>query len=333
MTIRSDLIKRRTSCGFIGPLILAAAVAVGTVFLPLFHQTAREQYAISLSGDEGDGSQQAMSGSVMNLYSNHVLLVRLEDFQTLREYQSSAVIYPASMTKMMTAILAIEALDNFDEQIVMQPSWIEELREKNASMAGFLPGEAVCVRDLLYAALLPSGADAAVALASRVSGSEENFTELMNEKARSLGMQNTHFANATGLHDDSHVTTLKDMALLMDYALDNAIFRRIFTTHEYQTKPTKFHENGIYLESTLFGKMAEASKEEDGSLGAQGEMPGTGWIIGGKTGYTPQAGLCLASLAQIGSDEYILLTSGACGDTTTLPYHIFDAVEVYEHIK
>ena len=158
----------------------------------------------------------------------------LEDHQTILSFQSSEEIYPASLTKIMTAIIAIEALDDFDETVTVSPALLKSLAEKNASVAGFLPGEQVCVRDLLYGTLLPSGADAAVTLACRVSGSEEAFVKLMNEKARSLGMTHTHFTNATGLHNDSHVTTLDDLALLLEYALDNGVFYRIFTAHQYR---------------------------------------------------------------------------------------------------
>lgn len=288
---------------------------------------------VQLTDIDGEAAGEAVSNTAVNLYSDHILLIRLEDFQTIRDYQSEEIIYPASMTKMMTAILAIEALDDFDEKIPIQSAWIEELADKNASMAGFVPGEYVTVRDLLYATLLPSGAEAAVALSYRVSGSEAAFVRLMNEKARSLGMMHTCFVNATGLHDDRHVTTLQDMALLMDYALNNAVFRQIFTTHAHQTEPTQFHENGIYLESTLFGKMEEASRQEEGRIDSDGHIYKSGGILGGKTGYTPQAGLCLATLASIEDKEYILLTAGACGDTTTIPYHIMDAVEIYTHMN
>ena len=292
----------------------------------------RESYAIHLAGGSGQASS-VMSDSVMDLYSDHILLIRLEDFETIREYQSTDAIYPASLTKIMTGILAIEALDNFDEKIIIQPEWIRTLKEKNASMAGFSPGEAVCVRDLLYGTLLPSGADGALALAWRISGSEEAFARLMNEKAQSLGMLHTHFSNATGLHEEDHVTTLQDMDLLLDYALDNGVFRRIFTTHQYQTEATNMHEQGIFLESTLFGKMDAAEKETDGLVDSLGQLDFGGWILGGKTGYTPEAGLCLASLAQIHNEEYLLLTAGACGTSASAPYHILDAVEVYSHME
>ena len=102
----------------------------------------------------------------------------LEDHQTILSFQSSEEIYPASLTKIMTAIIAIEALDDFDETVTVSPALLKSLAEKNASVAGFLPGEQVCVRDLLYGTLLPSGADAAVTLACRVSGSEEAFCKI-----------------------------------------------------------------------------------------------------------------------------------------------------------
>ena len=303
-------------------------------------ENAGESYAIQLcvcSSPEQDrmsaaGDVRETAGSsVMSLYSDHMLLICMEDFQTIQEFQSDDVIYPASLTKIMTAILAIEALDDPDGQMVIQPEWIAQLQEKNASMAGFLPMESVSVRDLLYGALLPSGADAAVALACAVSGSEEAFVELMNQKAHSLGMGSTHFVNTTGLHDDRHVTTLRDLSLLLDYALDNPVFRQIFTARGYQTEATALHENGMYLESTLFGRLDRAAREDE-RIGEQGSLRDSGWILGGKTGYTPQAGLCLASLARIHDKDYMLLTAGACGDTQTLPYHILDAVEVYTHL-
>lgn len=124
--------------------------------------------------------------------------------------------------------------------------------------------------------------------------------ELMNEKARRLGMKHTHFVNVTGLHDDRHVTTLEDMALLMDYALDQDMFKKILTSKTYTTAPTGFHDEGLTFESTIFSRQ-EASQSEWGDFGRR------------KTGYTQKAGLCLASLAKIRDQEYILLTAGACG--------------------
>ena len=104
-------------------------------------------------------------------------------------------------------------------------------------MAGFRPGETATVRDLLYGALLPSGAECCETLAREVSGSEEAFVELMNQKAAALGMASTHFCNPTGLHDPEHVSTVRDMARLLRTAMQNEMFRTIFATARYTCRP------------------------------------------------------------------------------------------------
>ena len=101
---------------------------------------------------------------------------------------------------------------------------------QNASMAGFLPGEKVKVIDLLYGNILPSGGECSIALAEQISGTEQKFAELMNKKAQELGMNNTHFTNATGLHDESHYSTVRDLSILLQYALKNETFHKIFQT-------------------------------------------------------------------------------------------------------
>jgi D-alanyl-D-alanine carboxypeptidase (penicillin-binding protein 5/6) len=164
--------------------------------------------------------------------------------------------------------------------------------------------------------LLPSGADAAMGLAIRISGSESEFSKLMNKKAKEIGMDDTNFTNVTGLHDDNHYTTVKDIAKLLQYALKNEIFYEIFTTVRCSTSSTNRHPGGITFYSTLSKKVD--TYEFDG-----------GRIIGGKTGYTEEAGLCLASLAEKNGSKYILVTAGAAGDNYTEQYHIMDALTVY----
>lgn len=187
-------------------------------------------------------------------------------------------------------------------------------------MAGFVPDETVTVRDLLYGAMLPSGAECCEALARLVSGSEDNFAELMNQKAAELGMKNTHFTNATGLTDTEHYSSAADMAKLLQAALHNTTFRTIFTTKHYTTTATAQHPEGVSLTSTLLGKL-------DGT-----ELPTGTRIEGGKTGYTAAAGLCLASLAIVNGKEYILVTLAAPGDHGTEQYNIRDAVHVYRKL-
>lgn len=254
------------------------------------------------------------------LNSRYALLLRLSDGQVLMSKHSGEKAYPASLTKIMTVLVALENLPGKEKPCTLPDGIFPPLYDEGASMAGFLPGETVRTKDLLYGALLPSGADAAVALAYEVSGSEASFVEKMNQKAQELGMYDTHFENATGLHQDGHVTTADDLSLLLQYALKNTDFRNIFTSSRYSVPPTNLHPGGFTFSSTL-------------SASLEGVAIPDGQILGGKTGYTPEAGLCLASLAEIGGTEYLLITMGAPGNHQTEAYHITDAVSVYQQLS
>lgn len=263
-----------------------------------------------------------ISISTDKLYSSNGILIRLKDNEVLLQKNSDEVIYPASLTKMMTAIVAIENLPNLNEKIKLTTSMFEGLYEAHASMAGFQPDEEIKAIDLLYGAMLPSGAESCIALAVHIAGSEQNFVKLMNQKAQELGMKNTHFENTTGLHHESHYTTVKDLSVLLNYALKNDTFREIFTTFIYPIPNTNKHLEGITLYSTLYIRLCELSDKNI--------MYGK--ILGGKTGYTEEAGLCLASLAKVGNQEYILITTGAKGDPRTEQYNVIDALVVYNSI-
>lgn len=253
------------------------------------------------------------------LYSPYAVLVDLASGQTLAERNSSDRMYPASMTKIMTAILAIEEAGGMDRTVTVPYEIYAALWEEGASMAGFEAGEQASVEDLVYGVLLPSGAECCITLAELVSGSESAFVEQMNQKADELGMENTHFCNTTGLHDADHYTTASDIAVLLQYALKNDEFRNIFTKHRYSTRPTDQHPDGFTFYSTMFQSLGD------------GAVTG-GEILGGKTGYTEEAGLCLASLAQVNGKDYILVTAGAPGSHDTEPMHTIDAKTVYSRI-
>ncbi|MFS0615138.1 D-alanyl-D-alanine carboxypeptidase family protein [Lederbergia ruris] len=261
----------------------------------------------------------SVSISLDKLNSSHVILIRLEDQTILMQKSSEEKIYPASLTKMMTAIVAIENLTNLQKEIQLTHNTFNGLYSANASMAGFQPGEKVRAIDLLYGVMLPSGAEACIGLADQIAGSEQDFVTMMNQKAAELGMYNTHFENTTGLHNKSHYTTVKDLAILLNYALKNKTFREIFTSSRHSTQPTNKHPEGITFYSTMFEKL-----NNQNIIGGE--------ILGGKTGYTDEAGLCLASLAKVGNQEYILITAGAKGDIHSEQYNITDALAVYNSI-
>lgn len=263
--------------------------------------------------------ESSASVSSTSLHSPHAILIRLNDHTILMQKKSEEEIYPASLTKLMTAIVAIEHLPNLQEKMILPSSMFQELYKADATMAGFQPGEKVRAIDLLYGTMLPSGAECCIGLASQIAGSEQSFVKLMNQKAADLGMNNTFFNNTTGLHDENHYTTVKDMAILLIYALQNETFRQIFTSFCHTTQPTNKHPDGITFYSTMFENLNDPS------------ITG-GKILGGKTGYTDKAGLCLASLAKEGREEYVLVTAGAKGNHKSEQYNITDALLVYNRL-
>lgn len=255
---------------------------------------------------KGDGS----------LYSKNAILIRLSDNSVLLEKNADDKIYPASLTKLMTAVVALENIHNLQTKITLPKSAFSSLAQSDASMAGFEPDESATAEDLLYGALLPSGAECCIGLADYVSGSETAFVARMNNKAAALGMSGTHFMNVTGLQNEKHYTTARDLGVLLRYALKNRTFRNIFTSPRHTVSATNKHPNGFTFHSTLFDKLKNPAI-------------GGGAILGGKTGYTQDAGLCLASLAQKNGVEYILVTAGARGNHDTEQYDVEDAIEAY----
>ena len=156
------------------------------------------------------------------------------------------------MTKIMTVIVAIENLDDLDQEITLTQEMFQGLYEQDATQAGFQPGETVRAIDLLYGAMLPSGAECCIALADTVGGSRDGFVELMNKKAQRIGMNGTHFCDTTGLHDPDHYSTVRDIAVLLRYALRNDTFREIIESPRHSTGVTNIHPSGITYYSTMF---------------------------------------------------------------------------------
>ena len=220
----------------------------------------------------------------------------------------------ASTTKVMTALVALE---NAPLSLTVRITRAEAGTE--GSSMYLRAGDVYTLEDLLLGMMLVSGNDAALAVARTVAGSEASFVRLMNEKAQALGMEQTQFTNSTGLHDDKQYTTVKDLSILLRYALQNETFRTVFTCIRYVVPATNCLPDGFTMQSSLFGLLEQL------------DCPG-GVILGGKTGYTEKAGLCLATLANINGAEYLLVTARADGNHTTEPYHVLDALQVYRQL-
>ncbi len=205
-------------------------------------------------------------------------------------------LYPASVTKVLTLLTAVEHIEDFNDTYEMSFTFLDELYWQGATVAGFSSGERVTLMDMLYGCILPSGADATIGLANYVAGSEEAFAVLMNRKAEQLGLKNTHFVNSSGLHDANHYTTALDMAVVMAAAMQNDLCRQVLSTYQYTTASTPQHPEGLLLTSTMFSRM-------------YGTEPEGATIIAGKTGFTDQAGNTMVSYA-VGEDghDYIFVS-------------------------
>lgn len=245
--------------------------------------------------------------------SPNAIVIDVADGTTIAERLPDQRIYPASMTKVMTLIVAYEELDTFDQTFTFTAELINPLVAANASRAGFAAGETVPVIDLFYGAALPSGADATTALAELVAGSEAAFAERMNAKAAEMGLTGTHFVNASGLHDNDHYSTVREIAAIFAYAMQIEPLREIMSSYQYTTTATPQNPEGLLLTSTLFAYLSG------------NELPGMK-ILAGKTGYTLEAKRCLVSMG-IRDDgcEFIAVTVG--GENKWIP--ITDAVELY----
>ncbi len=211
----------------------------------------------------------------------------------------------------MTSLVALDLITDLDDEVVLTSKDFKGLREANASVAGFFIGEKVTYRDLLYGLLLPSGADAALAPANHLVGSEAAFVDKMNEKAKSLNLEHTHFINTTGLDSDGHYSSVEDIAIILKEALKNPKFEKVFTSKKYITS------NSRHTFKSTLSKTAATYKLD------------VSYILGSKTGYTYDAGLCLASIAKHNEETYLLVTANA-DYKAHKPYHIMDTDKLYK---
>lgn len=244
--------------------------------------------------------------------SENGVLIDVENNTILAQRNCDARIYPASLTKIMTLIVAVENINDLNKTFTMTSEILNPLVNAGATRAGFEVGEPIKLVDMLYGAILPSGADATIGLAESISGTEADFVTLMNAKVQSLGLKNTHFVNTSGLHDENHYSTPVDMAMILEYAMQNDLCRQILSTYQYTTGITTQHPQGILLESTMFSRM----------YGTEAENV---TILGGKMGYTDEAGNCLASFATKNGKEYIAVTTKGAGKYAP----IFDSINIY----
>lgn len=245
--------------------------------------------------------------------SQSVIMINCDTNTVVAARNATDRCYPASTTKIMTVLTAVDYITDYNDTFIFSYEITDPFFRQGATLAGFSNGEAVNMTDMLYGAILPSGADATAGLAIKIAGSEEAFVKLMNKKADELGLRDTHFTNASGLFDKEHYTTAEDMAVIIRVASQNELCRKLLSTYQYTTASTTQNPSGIPLTSTLFSYM-------------YGTEPEGSDILGGKTGYVGESGYCIASFGK--SDEgtqYVCVTLKGLSLWPT----VYDQIDLY----
>ena len=263
---------------------------------------------------------KAMNGDV---YSNYGIFIDRDSNTVLAERNSTTRMNPASMTKILTLLVAVEELEKsgkikqLDDTFTMTLEITDYGFVNDCSNVGFLDGEKVTVKDLLYGTILPSGADAAVGLATYLAGSHEAFVELMNAKVEELGLsETTHITNCVGIYDEGHYSTSYDVAMIMEAAMDNELCREIMGARTYTTSMTEQHPEGITISNWFIRRI------EDKDTGGE--------VLCAKTGYVMQSGSCAASYGKDHSGkEFICVTADAHSSWRC----IYDHVALYSQFS
>ena len=233
------------------------------------------------------------------IYSDAYMLVNLDDdsYPVVAQKNQDMLKYPASLTKIVTAIVTIEKEPDLSREVTVSRNAIESLYGTGAQVAGLEIGDTITIEQLLYLTMVHSACDACQVLAEAVSGSVEAFVQEMNDWAASVGCENTHFVNPDGLHDENHYTTANDLALIARYCMQNSKFRDIVSMKTCTINSTnKFGIRKYTNTNDLINPSSKYYLEE---------------CVGIKTGYTAQAKNCLISACSKNNIGLICVVLGA----------------------
>ena len=271
-------------------------------------QAAKEQKVYTAQATDAttsmDDEVQSTNGIFIDLATGNILFDR----------DSHTRINPASMTKVLTVLVAAEHVTDWSDTFEITPEITNYSYVHDCSAVGFSNNEVVTVEDLFYGTVLCSGGDAALGLATYVAGSQEAFVDMMNEKLKELGLSDTaHFTNCVGLYDENHYCTVYDIAMILEAAIDNPQCREVLSTKKYTTSSTPEHPEGIQISNWFLRRI------EDKDTGGE--------VICGKTGFVAQSGSCAVSYGKdAAGNEYICATVNAHSGWRC----IYDHVELYK---
>ena len=250
--------------------------------------------------------------------SEYAVIVDLVSGNVIAGRNYDETMYPASMTKILTLLVAAENIDRKKldtDTYEIHQGITSYVYSNQMSQVGWGIGDTPSIRSLMYGTILPSGADGALALAEYTAGSEEAFVELMNKKLKELGISDTaHFTNVVGAFDEDHYCTALDMATILRAAIDNELCREVLSCHYYEVERSLDDDAELIGISNWFLRRIE-DKDTHGE------------VICGKTGFVSEAGYCAASYQKSdGGGHYICVTADGPGIWPC----IYDHVELYE---
>ncbi len=249
----------------------------------------------------------------ISITSTHAGVYNADNMELLYGKNEQDKIAIASLTKLMTAVVSIENIPNLEDKITVDYDIISKTLDPELAVAGIYDGESLTYYDLLATMLIPSGADSAVFLSNVVFDSQEKFIENMNIKAQEIDMNNTRFSNVTGLDDENNYSTIEDVAKLLGYVLKNDTLKEIISMKSYTTT-----DGEITVSSTITRSAQRSGITLD-------------YVLGGKTGTTGDAGICLASYTVDEDNTIISIVTGA-SMYSTIPYNIIDSEKLYKYI-
>lgn len=261
-----------------------------------------------------EDNTEATLDTDLTLYSESCILVEHSTGRTAYEKNSDKKMYPASTTKILTAILTIENCDLTD--IVTITNEMVSKVPAGYTTAYLRAGEQVTVEQLLNVLLIPSANDAGFALAIHISGSIEEFANLMNTKATEIGCTDSNFTNPSGIHDDEHYSTAKDMSLIAMYATNYPQITNIGCKTSYILQPKNSNSRTFETTNTLIKTDSNSYYE---------------YATGLKTGFTNPAGSCVIATAKKENMEFLAVVLNAPEPQNNIVYRDEDCKQLFEY--
>lgn len=261
----------------------------------------------------------AYNPSSFEVSAESALMASLDTGEIVYQKDAHTKRYPASLTKIMTALLLIENTKDFDAEVITVSDYaVKSLLGTDSSVGGLIPEEKITARQMLHYLLMVSANDGAMAIAEHYGSTVDGFVEMMNKKAQELGMTNTHYMNPHGLHHEEHYTTAYDMFILTQAALKYDIFREIVASNRFNMPATNVSDKKLLVNTNML------------------QDPSTVYYYkyakGVKTGYTDEAGRCLVSTAEKNGYSYIvvLLKCPVTDNGRRVRYEFRDSKQLYE---